>query len=493
MSLLTIILAPMPVLLAMGLLAARRSSIEAGLAGAALGAGLALAGGLPGAVLADAALRSLWIAWMAVSVILAGLVFDAVASPVRGSAWTDAAATTAGPDDRRYRRIFTACMLIGPFAESATGFGVGAVVTAALLRGEGLGGARAAVLALLSQLLVPWGALAIGTQVTAVLMRHDPHQLGAAAAAVSAIAYAGGLVVLRLQLAAVGIRPRRRDRLIDPPLVAGLIVALVVANLFLGPETAALAALGLPIAIDLGVRRRDVAIRTTTRILAPYLALTLVLLVTRLVTPLAEALRHWIWQPVDGLPGYAPLHHPAGWLLATAVVAALMAGNRPGRIGHDIARGLGHGIRPAAATIAFVLLAGVWAAGGAPTVLAAAWRDVAAGADLAIIPPLAGLAGFLTGSNVAVAAMIAPLADALPGMGADGGGAGALMALLIAAMLLVVGGLATMVSPMRLAMAAALTGAAASDEAAIRRRSTPLPVAVALLLGLAAAVAGLLG
>ncbi|MFD0388438.1 hypothetical protein ACFQ4K_12345 [Tistrella bauzanensis] len=329
------------------------------------------------------------------------------------------------------------------------------------------------MLALLSQLLVPWGALAIGTQVTAVLMRHDPHQLGAAAAAVSAIAYAGGLVVLRLQLAAVGIRPRRRDRLIDPPLVAGLIVALVVANLFLGPETAALAALGLPIAIDLGVRRRDVAIRTTTRILAPYLALTLVLLVTRLVTPLAEALRHWIWQPVDGLPGYAPLHHPAGWLLATAVVAALMAGNRPGRIGHDIARGLGHGIRPAAATIAFVLLAGVWAAGGAPTVLAAAWRDVAAGADLAIIPPLAGLAGFLTGSNVAVAAMIAPLADALPGMGADGGGAGALMALLIAAMLLVVGGLATMVSPMRLAMAAALTGAAASDEAAIRRRSTP--------------------
>ncbi|MFD0388437.1 hypothetical protein ACFQ4K_12340 [Tistrella bauzanensis] len=138
MSLLTIILAPMPVLLAMGLLAARRSSIEAGLAGAALGAGLALAGGLPGAVLADAALRSLWIAWMAVSVILAGLVFDAVASPVRGSAWTDAAATTAGPDDRRYRRIFTACMLIGPFAESATGFGVGAVVTAALLRGKGL-------------------------------------------------------------------------------------------------------------------------------------------------------------------------------------------------------------------------------------------------------------------------------------------------------------------------------------------------------------------
>ena len=60
----------------------------------------------------------------------------------------------------------------------------------------------------------------------------------------------------------------------------------------------------------------------------------------------------------------------------------------------------------------------------------------------------------------------------------------------ITATLLAAGGIATMISPMRLAMAAALAGAHPADEAAIRRAATPLPVTIALLLAAAAAAAG---
>lgn len=478
-----LLLAPLPVLLAMVLLALRRSSLEAGLAGAGVAVLIALGNGVDVASLIDAGLRAGWIAWTAVSVILAGLVFDAVASPAAALGGE----RTVAADPARYRRIFTACMLIGPFAESATGFGVGAVVTAALLRLEGLPPIRVAVLSLLSQLLVPWGALAIGTQVTAALLDHDPHLLGAATALLSAPVYAGALILLRLQAAASGIRPRGRDRLTDPLLIALTILLLAGANLLIGPETAALAALGLPIAVDLLLRRRQSGRQNATiTALAPYLVLTLVLLATRLIDPLAGLLRGPMIRPFADLPGWAPLHHPSLWLLATGFGVALHA-RRKGIIG-AARTGFLRSLRPAAATFAFVLLAGLWAAGGAPALLAQAWAGMAGAAAPAIVPPLAGIAGFLTGSNVAVAAMIAPLIGALPGL--DAAATTGPLPLGITAALLAAGGIATMISPMRLAMAAALAGAHPADEAAIRRAATPLPVAIALLLAAAAAAAG---
>ena len=66
--------------------------------------------------------------------------------------------SAASPADARDRRrlLFFACFLVGPFAEAATGFGVGMLGTVALLRGQRIAPRHLMVFALLSQTLIPW-------------------------------------------------------------------------------------------------------------------------------------------------------------------------------------------------------------------------------------------------------------------------------------------------------------------------------------------------
>src|SRR6478609_1465089 len=83
------------------------------------------------AQLAVALERGLWIGWIITPYILGGLLFWQMAA--QGGMRTDAA---GGPPDAmhldplaRRRLLFFACFLVGPFAESATGFGVGMLGT----------------------------------------------------------------------------------------------------------------------------------------------------------------------------------------------------------------------------------------------------------------------------------------------------------------------------------------------------------------------------
>ena len=113
--------------------------------------------------------RGGWIGATIAPFILGGLLFWQVAMTARPgtgpAADFPADASNAAPTDARARRrrLFFACFLIGPFAESATGFGVGMLGTVALLRGLGLAPRHLMVFALMSQTLIPWGGMGSGT------------------------------------------------------------------------------------------------------------------------------------------------------------------------------------------------------------------------------------------------------------------------------------------------------------------------------------------
>src|SRR6202012_846007 len=115
---------------------------------------------LPRFALVESA-KGAWIAWQAVAVILAGMFFYPPFRRHEGAMFE--AGGRAGAFS--HRLLFAVCFLLGPFAESATGFGVGGIIAAAALLRMGLSGVPAVVLALFSQILVPWGALAIGTMI----------------------------------------------------------------------------------------------------------------------------------------------------------------------------------------------------------------------------------------------------------------------------------------------------------------------------------------
>ncbi|MFM7347536.1 MAG: hypothetical protein ACKO1J_19455 [Tagaea sp.] len=99
--------------------------------------------------------RALWIALPMCAVIFAGVLLREVAPPkVDPHAETDPRAA--------HRRLFVACFLLGPFFECAVGFGIGAMFALPFIFAAKRSGANAAALAMLTQCLVPWGALALG-------------------------------------------------------------------------------------------------------------------------------------------------------------------------------------------------------------------------------------------------------------------------------------------------------------------------------------------
>jgi lactate permease len=118
--------------------------------------------------------KGLWLAWLVVAVILSGLFFREVIS-------LDVAHTAEGRQASALegrRRAFFACFLVGPFAEAATGFGVGQVTTVAMLQSIGLPSLYVVLLGLFSQVLVSWGAMANGTMVGAAFAGIAPRELG---------------------------------------------------------------------------------------------------------------------------------------------------------------------------------------------------------------------------------------------------------------------------------------------------------------------------
>ena len=82
---------------------------------------------------------------------------------------------TSLPDARARRRLlFTACFLIGPFAESATGFGVGIIGTMMLVRRLDVPPIYLLAFSLLSQTIILWGGMGSGAIVGAAFARTDP-------------------------------------------------------------------------------------------------------------------------------------------------------------------------------------------------------------------------------------------------------------------------------------------------------------------------------
>jgi lactate permease len=82
----------------------------------------------------------------------------------------------------RAARTLVLCLPLGAFFEAASGFGVGIVIVAPLLLALGYSPWRAALLALLTQNAVPWGALSVGTILGAELAGLSSTELGVGSA-----------------------------------------------------------------------------------------------------------------------------------------------------------------------------------------------------------------------------------------------------------------------------------------------------------------------
>ncbi|HEY0524583.1 MAG TPA: hypothetical protein VGD08_14410 [Stellaceae bacterium] len=420
-------------------------------------------------------LRGAWVAFQAIAVIVAGMFFYQVLRRQEAALFDAETQATFS-----HRQLWAACFLLGPFAESATGFGVGAIIALAALLRMGLTGTPVAILALYSQMLVPWGALAIGTLISAKLANVPEGPLAFASACLS-VPLLAGYLVFYWRLAAAAGHPVHRQQRWDDVIWTGLLaVVLVAASAVLAPEVDVIAAAGgLLLLRWLRDERPDAAaLKRTVIVSAPYAALTVALIATRTIPPVGNTLRSvLVLAPFPDLAGFPILYNPSFWLVLVAVGVTCAAG-RARELPQLVGETMVGSWRPVVVTLAFVVMAQLLAEAGGAQLVGDALRAALGGAALLAAPAMGAGAGFLTGSITAAAGMMMP---ALVSLGTG-------VPLWPLALQNVAAGNFTLFSPVRVSKIVALAQLPGGD-AEIYRAAWPIG---AMLLGLLIAQAAVL-
>lgn len=410
-----------------------------------------------------------WIALPAVLVVLAGLFFTEVTAPVSPG-------RSDGTERDRARRLGTTCLFAGPFIETATGFGVGFVVALRAILALGVPAGPALALAAFSQCLVPWGALGVGTRISAAIVGIPVADIGWRAALVAAPVLLAMVPLYWRVAAAGGVRVPLGQKLEDICLMAGLVALLATINHYLPLELAGMVAIGPWLALRLWMQAgRNAFSFTSLASAVPYLVLIGLLASTQLIPSVEAWLASPSLSPGHGAPLFAPLASPAWPLLLSALFAALVPGLSPGGprdLGSAAFRTWVKGWRAAALTIVLVTLAWFLVRSGIASALASELRSLTGEVAVVTVPLLGALGGYLTGSNTGAGGLSMPVATAFGDAPAD--------LAWIAAAAIVAGSLMTALSPVRMTMGQGLAQASDRD------------VALALRLLLTYATTGLL-
>ena len=415
-------------------------------------------------------LSGFWIALPAVLVILAGLFF-AECLESRESVSTRSADDGEAKDPGRFNSLATYCLLIGPFMESSTGFGVGYVVALAGIMKLGVTGGHAIALAGFSQFLVPWGALAIGTQIAADISGIPIGELAVCCALITAVSASYVLPLFWRLAAQSGCGPRQRDQIDWVATFAVLMALLVVANVYVPMEFAALIALGGVIAARHGVFHGKAALSRETIIAAtPYIALIVLLAVSRLYSPVKQALDAYAIAPFEELNAFSLASSPALPLLIVGGAFAMRSGGMAQLTGTALTT-FRRGWPAAVLTFALVAVAWIMLKTGISSTLMTNAEGIFGPAASVLIAFAGAVGGYLTGSNAGAAAISMPLITGLS--------VGATSASWVAASAVFAGSALTAISPIRISMGTAYL--AATDVDGVNGLSMMLPYTISAL------------
>jgi lactate permease len=303
------------------------------------------------------------------------------------------------------------------FVEGAAGFGTSVALAAPFLVAAGFGRVEAVTIALVGHAVgVSFGAVGTPILPQVAVTPYSGRELASITAAYHSVA--GGLMPLAAMLLATRSLPadRRGGRSIWGWTVAAAVLFLVPQQLiatFVGPELPALGGAligGLAFVALLRLARRGADAdedgpdaRALARAAAPYLALVALVLVTRLVPPLREALSAptlgWSLGPFSG--EMAVLYHP-GTMLAAAFLLGAAAQRAPrARLSGALTAAARQLVPVTIALVAMLAISRVMVYAGMIDALAVA-AATAAGAAWPAFAPFVGVLGtFVTGSATA--------------------------------------------------------------------------------------------
>ncbi|WP_439892968.1 hypothetical protein ACS7SF_23895 (plasmid) [Ralstonia sp. 25C] len=363
--------------------------------------------------------RGAWIGSLIAPYILGGLLFWQVASG--GSSVGRSHSETAGnsypsrsPVERR-RLLFFACFLVGPFAESATGFGAGMLGTVTLIQGMGFAPRHLMLFALLSQTVIPWGAMASGTLLAAAYVRISPATLGLYAVAPVALLTSIWLPLFWRTARDAGAYSSMSEHVREVCWIAVAMLLLATMTAVAGPESALLGAYGVLIVIFylLTFHPNLRQFLATARKALPYVILVGGLAAARLV----PGLRHVLTStsrvaPFEGLPAFSPLLHAGIWFMAGALVTA-MTYRQVSHLKREASIAWRTGKQALLTVFFFAMMAEVLTGAGIAGEFASSLFSVLKEKTVLITPLLSGAFGILTNSGNAPNSLFLPSLNAL--------------------------------------------------------------------------------
>ena len=363
-------------------------------------------------------------------------------------------ATVAEPVHRLLALVFGASV----FFESATGFGVGIVVVAPLYMALGFAPVQSAVLALLGQCAVPWGALAIGTVLGAEISGVSEVRLGALSAVF-------GLPVIALfGFAALKVAGMLSKRSVVLLILYALLLSVLlwVSTVFVGAELAGCLAGVCVIGVALTVTSTtDNKLELPWKPLIPFAILMLLLIVTRLSVTAGNAAKHWT-VPLFGGYEFAPLYHAGVILLIAAMVGIALFPVSRNNLPALAAVVIKQWTLASVAVGSFILFGQLMLDADMTGQIARAASSFSPQQYLFLVPVIGALGGFLTASNAASNAIFMALqttAAAELNLPVD----------VVAASQNASGSNVTLASPGRLIFAATVTGEAGAEATLLRK------------------------
>lgn len=454
----------LPALLVVGLIASGRAGIlRAAMVGTIVALAVAFLTAPQTFKAAEAGLalaRGAWIGWIVVPYILGGLFFWQLAV----KAGNTSAAAERTDDGRANRRLlFAACFLIGPFAESVTGFGVGIIGTMMLVRRLDVKPVYLLAFSLLSQTMILWGAMGSGSIVGAAFAGMTPTDLTLHSSLLVATINMAWLPLFWRLAARAGLGARPGELVSEALWLAACLALVIGATYLLGPEAAMLATYGPVIVLRyLWDERpdRDGMLNAFVRTL-PFTLVIGWLVAIRLVEPIHEALLDAIRiAPFTGAPIWFPLSHAGTWLLLAGLLTALLRG-KGYLVAIEFSTAWRTGRLAVLTVITFSMMAEVLSISGIAAGMAQGlFRSLGQWAVI-VTPLLAGTFGVVTnGGNAGNGLFMASQVDLATAAG---------FSVAMVASLQHVSGLSmSMFSPVRMAIVCSLAGTPGMEKAAYR-------------------------
>ncbi|MEP3112631.1 L-lactate permease [Nisaea sp.] len=462
---LTVTAAAPLILATLAILLARQSAMRAGGLGLAVSILIAAtvsdfslkSGGIAAAVI-DGLLTTATVAYVLLGGVTLYWVLRAGGALERlGKAAADAIPNPA-------QRVLVLVLGVSVFFESATGFGVGIIVTVPLLIALGYPPARAALIALLGQCAVPWGALAIGTVLGADLSSLPAREMATTATwltlpfillcAVATLHFAGeSLTSISNILSAIAY---------SVLLAAALWTSSTWISVELGGCIAGLAVtvVGLVVA-----RIRSKARTDGNGLLAaalPLFVLMGTLCMTRLVPAVGAMTAPLIRIDV---PAYeftlSPIHHPGFWMLLAALTGIFCLRIPAAEVRLLVPQALKQWGIASLSVAGFICFGHVMLHAGMTDRLAETVANAAGAAYLYAVPAIGGLGGFLTASNAGSNALFMAFQSTVAGRLA-------LDPVVVAAAQNAAGSNITMASPGRIVLAASVSGLVGQENQLMR-------------------------